>query len=77
MAAFAIQLEQFLLHDLIGRGGMGDVFRGIHLAQRVPVAVKVLTSDKSDSPHAQAAFRNEVRAVARLYHRIGLGGMTH
>ncbi|MCA9489571.1 MAG: hypothetical protein KC621_06595, partial [Myxococcales bacterium] len=47
---------------------MGSVWRGRHLVEGVDVAVKVLTRDGSEAPDVLAAFRSEVRAVARLRH---------
>ena len=39
-----ISLGPFDLLRPIGRGGMADVWEGIHRAQQVPVAVKVITA---------------------------------
>jgi len=47
---------------------MGEVWRGTHLGQDLPVAIKVLTSDETRSDRWREAFRNEVRNAARLYH---------
>jgi tetratricopeptide (TPR) repeat protein len=57
-----------VLREVIGLGGMGEVWRGEHEAQGVPVAVKVITADAARDAETVAAFRNEVRAVARLEH---------
>jgi len=48
---------------------MGEVFCGAHVSQRVPVAVKVMAGRAVEDTRIQEAFRNEVRAVARLHHR--------
>ena len=61
-------LGQFRLHEVVGRGGMGEVWRGEHIEQGVPVAVKVLTGDMALSSDFQDAFFDEARAVARLSH---------
>jgi len=63
-----IALGPFALDRPVGKGGMGEVWRGLHAAQSVPVAVKVITARRSDDPRVHQAFRNEVRAVARLHH---------
>jgi serine/threonine protein kinase/tetratricopeptide (TPR) repeat protein len=47
---------------------MGEVWQGLHRDQNVPVAVKVITSDAARQERYLEAFRNEVRAVARLDH---------
>ncbi|MEZ4237555.1 MAG: protein kinase [Myxococcota bacterium] len=62
-----IRLGPFELDEPVGRGGMGAVWRGRHVEQRVPVAVKVLDTQLTDG-ELDEAFRNEVRAVARLDH---------
>ena len=63
-----IPLGPFVLDDVIGRAGMGVVWRGSHVEQRVPVAVKVLTMEGSRDPLYLASLRNEVRGVAGLDH---------
>ena len=52
----------------IGRGGMGEVWRGVHRDEGVPVAVKFLTGNRASDPGFAASFRAEVRAVAALHH---------
>jgi len=58
----------FTLLEIIGRGASGEVWRGVHTHQGVPVAVKVLNPTKGQDPGLLEAFRNEVRAVAGLDH---------
>ena len=63
-----IRVGPFVLDACIGQGGMGEVWRGRHREQTVPVAIKVITTTEARDPDVRAAFRNEVRAVARLDH---------
>ncbi len=63
-----IPLGPFDLIEPIGRGGMGEVWRGLHRAQQVPVAIKVLTARGMRRSFFLVAFRNEVRAMAGLDH---------
>src|SRR5688572_8103741 len=63
-----IPLGPFVLGNPLGRGGMGEVWSGLHRDQGVPVAVKVLTREGTREPSFRSAFRNEVRAVAGLDH---------
>jgi len=60
-------MGSFELHAPLAKGGMGAVWRGVH-ASGVPVAVKVLTEKSARETQYLEAFRNEVRAVARLTH---------
>src|SRR5688500_18857562 len=63
-----IRLGPFELQELIGRGGMAAVWRGVHVGQKVTVAIKVITSLRAHEAQFLQAFRNEVQAVARLHH---------
>ena len=47
---------------------MGEVWRGVHSELELPVAIKVITSKRARKPRYHEAFRQEVRAVARLDH---------
>lgn len=63
-----IRLGPFDLHEPLRAGGMGEVWSGIHRAQQVPVAIKVITAKQARNPRYHAAFGNEVRSVACLDH---------
>ena len=63
-----IALGPFDLVEPVGRGGMSEVWRGVHRDQDVAVAVKVLTADGARVDRFLAALRNEVRAAAGLDH---------
>jgi eukaryotic-like serine/threonine-protein kinase len=63
-----IPLGPFRLDRCVGRGGMAEVWSGVHAVQGVPVAVKVMTGERAREPAFRAAFRNEVQAVASLDH---------
>jgi serine/threonine protein kinase/tetratricopeptide (TPR) repeat protein len=63
-----IPLGPFHLERRIGRGGMAEVWSGVHAAQQVPVAVKVMTGERARNAQYRASFRNEVQAVASLDH---------
>ena len=52
----------------IGEGGMGTVWRGVHRAQQLPVAVKFVLSKSAGSNDLMERFADEVRAVAGLDH---------
>jgi eukaryotic-like serine/threonine-protein kinase len=63
-----IPLGPFDLHAPIGEGATGAVWRGLHRAQGLPVAVKVLVPQAARRRRSIEAFRAEVRAVAALHH---------
>lgn len=60
-------LGPYWIVDSIGRGGMGQVFKGEHSVLGRVVAIKVLPQNKS-TPEAIANFTREIRAQARLDH---------
>jgi len=68
MTDASIPLGPFRLARRIGRGGMAEVWSGVHAAQEVPVAVKVMTGPLSRETQYRDAFRNEVQSVASLDH---------
>lgn len=61
-------LGQYRVLDLVGRGGMGKVFKAEHMTMARVVALKVLNSDVTRTEQARDLFRREVRAAARLVH---------
>lgn len=68
MGAKELRLGPFVLHNPIGHGAMGVVWRGVHVAQQIPVAVKVLSQGTRWEEQSMESFRREVKAVARLHH---------
>jgi hypothetical protein len=63
-----LRLGSFEIWDKIASGGMGDIWRGGHVGQDVPVVIKVLRNAGGVDDDFRALFRREVRAVARLDH---------
>lgn len=59
---------RYELGDLIGRGGMADVYRGTDTLLGRTIAVKVLRADLARDPQFQARFKREAQAVAALNH---------
>ena len=64
----SVQLGPFRLIEPVARGGMAEVWKGVHDASGVPVAVKVMTGQLARLDKYRAQFKNEVRAMARLSH---------
>ncbi|MEU4367114.1 serine/threonine-protein kinase [Micromonospora chersina] len=54
--------------ELLGSGGMGEVWRGRDLRLDRPVAIKVLTAAGVREPMAAERFDREARTAARLTH---------
>ena len=61
-------LGHYRLLDVIGRGGMGTVYRAEHLHLRRQVAVKVMARAAAANPRLLHRFYGEARAVAKLQH---------
>ena len=62
------QVGPFRLDGVIGQAGMGVVWKGRHVEQDVPVAIKFLTEDGARDPLYLGCLKNEVRKVATLDH---------
>lgn len=58
----------YRVEGLIGRGGMGQVFKGIDPLLDRPVAIKVLSKQLSDSVQFVERFRREARLLASIDH---------
>ncbi|MFI5311273.1 MAG: protein kinase [Gemmatimonadales bacterium] len=60
--------DAFVLGDMLGRGGMGIVFRAREKALDRDVALKVLAFDPVLNPEAYARFEREAKLAAKLDH---------
>ena len=60
--------DRYRVQQLIGLGGMGDVYLAEHRMMRRPVALKVINRRLTSRPEAVARFQREVHAAARLSH---------
>lgn len=63
----AVQLGQYIVHEKIGEGGMGAVYRASHAMMKRPTAIKVIPPDRAGA-NAVARFEREVMAASRLTH---------
>ncbi|MFM8274256.1 MAG: protein kinase domain-containing protein, partial [Gemmata sp.] len=61
-------LGHYRILDVIGRGGMGTVYRAEHLHLRRQVAIKVMSRAAESNPQLLHRFYGEARAVAKLQH---------
>src|SRR3954452_4485681 len=56
------------VESILGRGGMGVVFKARHLRLNRTVAIKTLLGGGSAIPHERERFQREAEAVAALRH---------
>ena len=64
----AALLPQYGITELLGRGGMGAVYRGVQTTLARPVAIKLLPAELAADPQFVARFEREARTLARLQH---------
>ena len=65
----AIFAERYRIVGLLGRGGMGEVYRADDLKLGQPVALKFLPENLLDDGAALARFHREVRTARQITHR--------
>lgn len=59
---------RYRIEAVIGRGGMGVVYRAVQLPMERPVALKMLRPEMLGSPKARARFEREARVASALSH---------
>ena len=57
-----------VIRGVVGRGGMGVVYRAVHLPLDREVALKLIAPDSSADPEFRDRFRREFRATAAIQH---------
>ena len=62
----AVILGRYRLESLLGRGGMGSVWRAEHLGLKSPVAIKLLEPGISGDEQMLARFMREAQSAAAL-----------
>jgi hypothetical protein len=65
----SIFAERYRIVGLLGRGGMGEVYRADDLKLGQPVALKFLPENLLDDGAALARFHREVRTARQITHR--------
>ncbi len=68
MLRSGLLLSRFELASVLGRGGMGEVWRARDLRLGRDVAIKVLPEEMAREPDRVARFEREARALAALNH---------
>jgi eukaryotic-like serine/threonine-protein kinase len=61
-------LGKYEVVRLIGEGGMGAVYEGIHVAIGKKVAIKIMSPDLAAIPDARARFLREAQLTSRVRH---------
>jgi len=62
------RIGTYEIKEVLGKGGMGTVYRAMDLTLNREVALKVINPDLSQNPVLMKRFRNEALAMARLSH---------
>src|SRR5690349_6619224 len=57
-----------IIRGVAGRGGMGVVYRAVHLALKREVALKVIGGELSAAPEFRARFQRECELAASIQH---------
>src|SRR5262249_7398733 len=61
-------LGQYRILEPLGAGGMGQVYKAVHVAMDRVVALKVIAPHLLKEDRARARFQQEVRTAAKLHH---------
>ena len=59
---------RYEITELIGEGGMADVYRATDVVDNKTVAVKILKKEFAENEEFLRRFRNESKAIALLSH---------
>jgi serine/threonine-protein kinase len=60
--------DRYRLDELLATGGMGAVFRGMHLKMRKEIAIKILHPETENFPEMVLRFEREAVAGAHIAH---------
>src|SRR6187401_2658449 len=61
-------VDRYQIHNLLGSGGMGEVYKAVNPTLGRPVALKVLRRELSGDPERLSRFLHEARAASALNH---------
>ncbi len=60
--------DRYEIDGVLGRGGMGIVYRGKHVLMDRPVAIKMLHPEHTSDKHVVARFQTEAQTLSQLSH---------
>lgn len=63
------KIGPYKFEGILGRGGMGSVYRGVHVDTGEVHAVKVLAPTYAHDDHFRGRFESEIQALIKLDHR--------
>ncbi|GAB4511777.1 MAG: hypothetical protein Tsb0020_29660 [Haliangiales bacterium] len=68
IARLGTEVGNYHLHEILGRGGMGTVYRGEHIYIKKRVAVKILHAQFAKYEEAVVRFLREAQAASSIQH---------
>lgn len=60
--------DRYEIDGVLGRGGMGIVYKGKHVLMNRPVAIKMLHPENADDDSVVARFQSEAQTLSQLSH---------
>lgn len=60
--------DRYEIDGVLGRGGMGIVYKGKHVLMNRPVAIKMLHPEHAADDHVVARFQTEAQTLSQLSH---------
>ncbi|MFE6646122.1 protein kinase [Nocardioides sp. NPDC057772] len=61
-------MSRYVFHELIGTGGMGEVWRATDTTLNREVAIKLLKPEHAEDPIGRSRFESEAKHAAALHH---------
>ncbi|MEM7782401.1 MAG: serine/threonine-protein kinase [Planctomycetota bacterium] len=62
------KIGPYEFQGILGRGGMGSVYRGVHVETGEIHAVKILAPTYANDPHFRGRFESEIKSLLKLNH---------